>query len=138
LDLFLSTKLQKKGDMPSSIDRYNDVAKEIQKLIEDSHNHNQGFRAIGSKWSMSAIAHQKDRMHFNAFMNIKMQILQSEIHSSSTYLAENLFFIQCGNQIKEISQYLENLGKSLKTSGQAMVKLLVVVFQPKFMDLRLT
>ena len=117
LDLFLSTKLQKKGDMPSSIDRYNDVAKEIQRLIEDAHNHNQGFRAIGSKWSMSAIAHQKDRMHFNAFMNIKMQIEQSEVHLNSMYLAENLFFIQCGNQIKEISQYLENLGKSLKTSG---------------------
>lgn len=117
LDLFLSTKLEKKGNMPLSIDRYNDVAKEIQRLIEDAHNHNQGFRAIGSKWSMSAIAHHKDRMHFNALMNIKMEIQESEIHSDSNYSAENLFFIQCGNQIKEISQYLENLGKSLKTSG---------------------
>jgi len=56
-------------------------------------------------------------MHFNALMNIKMTISAGDMHTDSSYDHKNLFFIQSGNQIKEISHYLENKGKSLKTTG---------------------
>ena len=117
LKFFLSTRLEKKGNMPSGIDRYNDAATEIRKLLKEALDKNEGFRAIGSKWSMSSIAHHKERMHFNSFMNLKFPVLATEIHPDSNYLQENLFFLQCGNQIKEISLFLQDLGKSLKTTG---------------------
>jgi len=117
LKWFISTKLERKGDMPDPIDRYNDAAKEIMKLIKNARDAGDGFRALGSKWSMSSIAHQKDRMHFNALMNLKFNISQGNLHSNTTYDHKNLFFLQCGNQIKEISKFLEDQGKSLKTTG---------------------
>ncbi|MBL4664058.1 MAG: FAD-linked oxidase [Flavobacteriaceae bacterium] len=117
LKRFLETKLEKKAVMLEAIDRYNDGAVEIQRLIREAVLHNEGFRSIGSKWSMSSIAHHEDRMHFNANMNLKFQISNEEMHDNSQYKHENLYFFQCGNQIKEISRYLENRGKSLKTTG---------------------
>jgi hypothetical protein len=117
LKWFISTKHERKGDMPDPIDRYNDATAEIMKLIKEAHDNNEGFRPVGSKWSMSSIAHHPDRMHFNSMLNIKLPIHASELHPASTYDSKNLFFLECGNQIKEISKYLEDRGKSLKTTG---------------------
>lgn len=111
------TELEGKANMPSSIDRYNDAALEIQQLINDAVNHQHGFRAYGSRWSMSSIAHNSDRMHYNGYMNIDLSVVAQDIHFNSPYQADNLFFFQCGNTIKEISQALSAHGKSLKTSG---------------------
>jgi len=111
------TSLETKGNMPSFSDRYNDAAKEIQRLIKSALDSQQGFRAYGSAWSMSHIAHQKDNMHFNAAMNLKRAVSADEMHVSTTFLQENLFFFQCGNIIKEISNFLFDQGKSLKVTG---------------------
>lgn len=111
------TEPEGKGNMPVSIDRYNDCGKEIQKLLQEALAMNDGFRAYGSAWSLSGIAHHKDRMHFNGNMNIKMAITSNDMHVHSDYDHKNLFFFQCGNTIKEISKFLSAHGKSLKTSG---------------------
>lgn len=111
------TSLEGKGNMPSLIDRYNDAATEIRRLIKIALHQKEGFRAYGTGWSMSHIAHQKDNMHFNADMNLKKAILPGELHSNTTFLQENLFFFQCGNVIKEISKFLFDHGKSLKATG---------------------
>ncbi|MDP2113615.1 MAG: FAD-linked oxidase, partial [Bacteroidota bacterium] len=112
-----STSLEQKGNMPSVTDRYNDAAKEIQRLIKSALDSQQGFRAYGSAWSMSHIAHQKDNMHFNAAMNLKRAVSTDEMHPNSSFSQENLFFFQCGNVIKEISNFLFDQGKSLKVTG---------------------
>jgi hypothetical protein len=111
------TSLAGKGNMPSLIDRYNDAATEIQRLLKDALDKQQGFRAYGSAWSMNHIAHQKDNMHFNAEMNLKKAILDDEMDAASTFRRENLFFVQCGNIIKEIHKFLFDHGKSLKCTG---------------------
>lgn len=113
----LVTELEGKASLPSSVDRYNDAAKEIQKLIKESKDLDKGFRPYGSRWSMSNIAHHRDRMHFNSFMNIDLTVLPQDLHSNTSYDPSNIFFFQCGNTIKEISQALGAHGKSLKTSG---------------------
>lgn len=117
LKLLHITQLEGKAKMPSAVDRYNDAAKEIQRLIKEAKDHNEGFRAYGARWSMSSIAHQKDRMHYNSYMNLDLPVFSEDIHPKSPYKKDNLFFFQCGNTIKEISQTLEMHGKSLKTSG---------------------
>ena len=52
--------------IPLLINRYNDCAHEIQSLLQDSLDNDERFRAYGSAWSLSNIAHQSDRMLFNA------------------------------------------------------------------------
>ena len=117
LKLLYQTKLEGERVMPNKIDRYNDAAREIQRLIQETHQAGEGFRAYGSAWSMSSIASHKDRMHFNAFMNISMPILANDCHQDSAYDPTNLFLFECGNTIKEVSETLAENGKSLKTSG---------------------
>src|SRR5690242_11545616 len=111
------TLLEEKGNMPGITDRYNDAAAEIQRLIQSALHTQQGFRAYGSAWSMSHIAHQKDNMHFNTAMNLKRAIAADEVHPNATYRQENLFLFECGNIIKEANKFLFDNGKSLKTTG---------------------
>ena len=89
LKLFLTTKLAKGSSGLSGLEKYNDAAKEIQKLIKEAADKHESFRAIGSKWSMSNIAHCKDRMHFNSFMNLKFSIFEGELHEESNYHHNN-------------------------------------------------
>ena len=117
LKLLYQTKLEGERLMPKKIDRYNDAALEIQKLINDAHQAGEGFRAYGSAWSMSNIASHKDRMHYNGFMNISMPIHANDCHPDNAYDPTNLFLFECGNTIKEVSETLAENGKSLKTSG---------------------
>jgi hypothetical protein len=111
------TFLEDKTSMPSAIDRYNDAATEIQKLIKEALDNEEGFRAYGSAWSMSHIAHQKDNMQYNAAMNLKIPVAADELHADTNYLQENLFLFQCGNVIKELNNFLLDNGKSLKATG---------------------
>lgn len=101
----------------SILEAYNDAASEIQRLIKEAADRSEGFRAYGSRWSMSSIAHQKDNLHMNSFMNLNYYITENECHPDTTYIPENLFFFECGNTIKEISEYIDEFGKSIKASG---------------------
>lgn len=111
------TSLAGKGNMPSLIDRYNDAAKEIQRLLKDALDNNQGFRAYGSAWSMNHIAHQQDNMHYNAEMNLKKAILPDEMHPASTFQQADLFFVETGNVIKELHKFVFDHGKALMATG---------------------
>ena len=111
------TELEGDGNMPKKIDRYNDAAKEIQRLIKETKDANHGFRAYGSAWSMNHIAHHHHRMHYNGFMNIHIPITTQDCHANTTYEASNLFLFECGTTIKRVSEVLSAHGKSLKTTG---------------------
>ncbi|TXE07833.1 FAD-binding protein [Gelidibacter salicanalis] len=111
------TELEGDGNMPIKLERYNDVAKEIQRLIKETHEAGYGFRAYGSAWSMNDIAHQRDRMHYNGFMNIHIPIALDDLHPNTNFDASNLFLFECGTTIKRMSEVLSAHGKSLKTTG---------------------
>lgn len=112
-----NTMMASKTAIPAQINRYNDVAQEVQRLLADALAKDQGFRAIGSRWSMSHIAHHKDNIQVNQSMNLKMPIAQHQLHANTNFKADNLFFLQCGNVIKEIHNFLHGFGKSMKTTG---------------------
>ncbi len=117
LKIIQITNLAGETKFPNKLDRYNDATSEIQKLIREAKTNGDGFRAYGSRWSLSDIAHQKDRMHYNGYMNLHIPVNAEDQHSQSPYDIENLFYFQCGNTIKEISHQLEEHGKSIMTSG---------------------
>lgn len=116
-NVLYETKLEGKGGVDFQADWYNASAKEIQRLIKLAADNNEGFRAYGSAWSMSHIAHHKDNMQYNGQMNLKRPVGAGELHAASSYKAENLFLFQCGNVIKEISNFISGYGKSLKATG---------------------
>jgi hypothetical protein len=115
--LLHNTSVASKAEMPALLNRYNDAAAELQKLLAQALAKNEGFRAIGSRWSMSHIAHHKENIHVNQSMNLKMPIAQHQLHTATPFAAENLFFFQCGNVIKELHNFLNGFGKSMKTTG---------------------
>lgn len=117
LKLHYDTDLAGETFMPAKLDRYRDAANEIRRLLQDTLNTGHGFRAYGSRWSMSNIAHHPDRMHFNSRMNLHLPLESSDYHSQTTYAHDNLFFFECGNTIKELHNTLSSHGKSLKTTG---------------------
>jgi hypothetical protein len=110
-------QLERPENMPSFTDRYNDAAVEVQHLIQECIDHNERFRAYGSGWSLSEIAHQQDRMLYTGRMNLKKTIDQDELHPSASFDKNDLYYFECGNTIKEVSEFLFSHGKSLKTSG---------------------
>lgn len=112
--MYETTLAKNKGD---KIKRYNDASVEIQRLLDVCVRDGVGFRAMGSGWSLSNIAHHHERMHNNSAMNIHIPIQDKNLHPSTSFLSENLFMFQCGNTIKEVSRHLANNGKSLKASG---------------------
>lgn len=105
------------GAIADLVDRYNDCTHEIQVLLRNCLDKQERFRAFGSKWSLSTIAHQRDQMLYTGRLNIRKEILPDELHPSTAYRAADLFFFQCGNTIKEISEWLLKRGKSLKACG---------------------
>ncbi|HJZ39589.1 MAG TPA: FAD-binding protein [Bacteroidales bacterium] len=115
--ILYDTRLERPEIMPSLTDRYNDAAHEVQQLIQECIANNDRFRAYGSGWSLSDIAHQPDRMLYTGRMNLKRTIDPYELHNASVFKSQDLFFFQCGTTIKEISEFLFSHGKSLKTSG---------------------
>ncbi|MBK8501015.1 MAG: FAD-binding protein [Saprospiraceae bacterium] len=117
LKLHLRTHLEEAHLIPSIIERYKDAAAEIRLLIKNAMDAGEGLRAYGSRWSMSSVAHHHDRVLDNTRMNLKMTIKDFELHPNSAFKSENLFLFQCGNVIQEISEFLFNQGKSLKSSG---------------------
>ncbi len=117
LHTLLDTRLEPRANMPRPLDRYNDAAHEIQRLIADAARHNEGFRAYGSSWSLNNIAHHKDRMHFNQRLNLKFDITGGQVHATCTHEDGSLFFYQCGNLIKEVSEHVRSNGRSISTSG---------------------
>lgn len=117
LKLLYVTELEGEERLQTKLDRYNDVAQEIQRLIKETSDAGEGFRAYGSRWSLSNIAHHKDRMHFNSLMNLHLPLEQGDYHSETEFDTSDLFFFECGNTVKELSQTLSSHGKSLKTSG---------------------
>ena len=71
---------------------YNDAAAEIQRLLEIARVKGEGFRAIGSSWSLNHIGQQDKHMHFNRGMNLRRSIAAADVHEQSSFKAEDLFF----------------------------------------------
>jgi hypothetical protein len=105
------------NSIPEPFDRYRGNATEIQRLLQECMQRNEGFRAYGSRWSLSDIAHHPHNMHRNHSMNLKLEIQQADMHAASLCDRNNLMLFECGNRIGEISQALATKGKSLKASG---------------------
>jgi hypothetical protein len=110
------TSLIKQANL-STLEKYNDATAEIQSILQDCIYNKERFRASGACWSLNTITHCHDVIHRNDDMNLQWRITNDMLHQQTEYSADNLFFFECGNKIKNVSKFLNKYGKSLKTAG---------------------
>jgi FAD/FMN-containing dehydrogenase len=96
---------------------HNKSVLEIQELIKQCEEANERFRGIGSLWSLNDIAFNRGWILENTDMDMRLAIINSDMHPESKVLLSNLVFTQCGTTVNQLTSYLENRGKSLKVSG---------------------
>ena len=106
-----------KSSTGSKVDRYIDTNRALGEIIANAINSKMSLRAVGSRWSMSAIAHEEEWMLDTQSLNIKIPIEKNDLDSKSNEDNQKLFLFQCGNSIKEINNYLKRKKLSLSTSG---------------------
>lgn len=116
LKWLIHTTFSKAGPL-SSIEKYLEVADKIRHQIDLAAEEDERFRAFGAAWSLSPIAHQQDRMHGNLGLNLKWAVPRSMVDQASPFDHQELFFFQCGNRIKEVSNFIRTRGRSLSVSG---------------------
>ena len=112
-----NTPLASKQSMPDDVDRYKDAATEIQSLISEALAAGTTWRPVGSRWSLSHIAHGSDTLHGNKLLNLKFELQAPQLQADPA--PNKLFLFQGGNQIKEIGIYLKKLGFSMQTMGES-------------------
>lgn len=121
-------------DSLSQIEQYNLCTKNLQWIIQHCLENQINVRAMGSGWSLSKVAVGED-----AILNTKRyrhKFTLSEDHFIPGFLeegqkAEDYRFLQCGNTIISISDYLENKSrpaKSLRASGGSNGQTIVGAF----------
>ncbi len=100
---------------------YNDTTIKIRDIISQALTKNKRLRACGSLWSLSKIPYAE---HIHVFSyneynipDLRFKTFLTTTETTGTVPAENLLFAQCGNRIKDLSQFCEDAGQSLQTSG---------------------
>jgi len=112
-----NTQLASKQSMSDDFARYKDAGIEIQRLIAEALGAGITWRPVGSRWSLSHIAHGSDALHGSSQMNLKFELDATQLEAASG--PNKLFLFQGGNQIKEIGIYLKRAGFSMQTMGES-------------------
>ena len=91
--------------------------KALQGIIRDAIRKDKRVRALGSNWSLSDVAATEDWMINTKPLNWIFPLSERSVSDHYPGDPKHLTFAQCGVAILELSNYLEPLGRSLKTSG---------------------
>ena len=96
---------------------YNDTTQSIQKIIQEAIDSNRQLRVLGGEWSWTKIAASTGILLNTKPLNLSFQISKSNVSTGYTKSPGDLYFAQCGNSVKELSDLLRTMNRSLKTSG---------------------
>ncbi len=131
LDLHIQSS---EWDGLSSIEKYKRCTANLQWVIQHALDNLMAIRAMGSGWSLSKVAVSDDIILNTKRLRLKFRL--SEKSFDPNYLnqgnkIDNHRFLQCGNSIIAINNYLENQGnppKSLRASGGSNGQTIVGAF----------
>lgn len=130
-DLYLDHAKLKKLD---AFEQYRRCTDNLRWIIDDVSKKNFNIRAMGSGWSLSKVAVSDDCL-INT-KNLRHKFLLKAENFDPAFLAagnkpENFRFLQCGNAIIRINEYLEKESqppKSLRASGGSNGQTIVGAF----------
>lgn len=105
-----------RGSKPP-FDTYNAATKELQNMIRACVADNRPLRAHGSLWSLSTVAVNDGRLIDNSALRLAFEVPQPLTDSSYTGDAAKLRFVECGNSVAVLNEYLFASGLSIKGCG---------------------
>ncbi|MDB5133816.1 MAG: FAD-binding protein [Mucilaginibacter sp.] len=105
-------------DALDALDSYNDATKGFQNLISEAIATQTPLRSLGGGWSWMKIATVNNGIMLDTkSLNTVFNVSTNSVSATYTGNTANLLFAQSGNCIWELSKYLQQKNRSLKTSG---------------------
>jgi hypothetical protein len=101
----------------SPFDTYNDATKELQDIIGACVHDGKTLRARGSLWSLSTVAVTDGRLLDTTALRLAFEVPAALTDPAYTGAAARLRFVECGNSIAALNNYLFAAGLSLAASG---------------------
>jgi hypothetical protein len=89
----------------------------LNSILSDAQGMGQRVRAVGSRWSLSPWAVCPDVMINTTPLNCRAVGVAPDDLSTSAIDPDRIVFAQCGTEVRELSETLEEMGLSLPTSG---------------------
>ncbi|HTN46771.1 MAG TPA: FAD-binding protein [Flavipsychrobacter sp.] len=99
------------------LENYHDTTRGIQDIMADCIRNHLSLRALGGSWSFTPIAATDGIILNTRGLNSVFTISASSLNPNYKGKPEELSFVQCGNSIWELNNYLNPRGRSLKTCG---------------------
>jgi len=96
---------------------YNDATKGIQGIIQEAIDTGKELRVLGGEWSWTKIAATTGILLNTKPLNLRFTIGEDNVSPQYKQTPADLFFVQCGVSVKELTTDLEGRGRSIKTSG---------------------
>jgi hypothetical protein len=113
------------GEYAFSVDRgakppfetYNDATRELQGIIQTCVQDGKSLRAHGSLWSLSTVAVTDGRLIDTTALRLAFEVPADLTNPAYTGEAAKLRFIECGNTVAALNDYLFASGLSIKGCG---------------------
>ncbi|MEO5654458.1 MAG: FAD-binding protein [Nitrosospira sp.] len=105
-----------RGDKPP-FDTYNEATKALQDIIQACIRDGKSLRAHGSLWSLSTVAVTNGRLIDNTALRLAFEVPHALTDSGYTGDAAKLRFVECGNSVAALNEYLFASGLSIKGCG---------------------
>ncbi len=98
-------------------DTYKDATKDLQAIIGECVQNGKRLRARGSLWSLSTAAVTNGRLINTTNLRVGLDVPPTLAAPNYAGDAAKLRFVECGNTISALNNYLFDHGLSLKASG---------------------
>lgn len=98
-------------------DTYNEATKELQGIIRACLDDGKSLRAHGSLWSLSKVAVTDGRLIDNTALRLAFEVPQPLTDPAYSGDAAKLRFVECGNSVAALNDYLFASGLSIKGCG---------------------
>ena len=101
----------------SPFDTYNEATKELQGIIRACLEDNKSSRAHGSLWSLSTVAVTNGRLIDNTALRLAFEVPPAIADPAYSGDAAKLRFVECGNSVAALNDYLFANRLSIKGCG---------------------
>lgn len=98
-------------------DTYNHATKELQGMIGTCIQDGKSLRAHGSLWSLSTVAVTDGRLIDNSALRLAFEVPRALTDPAYSGDSAKLRFIECGNSVAALNDYLFAAGLSIKGCG---------------------
>jgi len=101
----------------SVLSDYNDATKGVQGILKETGDAGKELRVLGGEWSWTKIAATTGILLNTKPLNLSFSINQNNVSPGYALTPADLYFVQCGVSIKELTTRLASHNRSIKTSG---------------------